>query len=844
MELFNDDDQKGRKGRGAAPSRGGAGGAGETHALRVNQQWAEQYNARKRRQELGKAREEGRLQETLAQAGDDGASVSSTSSSSSDEGEALTPAVNLAVLRTIQMIKAKDPRVYDSKHDWFEGVHGGPAAGSGADGGKPAQARRMRARDVVREQVLEAAREGREDAFHDDDSDAGDADRDKRGPTYVEEQAALKASFAAAADAADSGSESDAGGFRVKQKTASERAAEQADFEAWVKKQAGLTKTDETGEGTTDTAEAGAGAGGGSAVLRTDAERDALRRYLATDKLSPEDAFLREYVLKQRWRLPDSDDERTGDPLQERIIRADAKDEAALDAADDYERMYNFRFEEGDGTGGGAGRTHLVSHARGAGDSLRRTDNKRARARAERKRRKEEEKREREAELRRLRRMRQQELEAQLRAVKEAAGTGVQLPETVVSEEAAGAGAGASAAEQRAKALLDMDAEWDPAAHDAAMAQAFGDEYYEVTEGGTTAGAADGSSDEAAGDSDGADGEEAVGADEKPVFPFVPGIDDMPISDDDGALGAAPDDKETEERAIKERAAAKAEEEVAALHYEDVAGGVKTRFPYRKVPAADYGLEPDDILLAEERQLNAIVSLRRLAPFRETEWTLPGRKRRRDVASLRKRIAEEVPAILAAREAEERAKTKAGRRAAKREGERGHAEQDTDAAAGAAPDEQAPKEAAAQAQAGKKRRKRKPRSERRQAAVPEKAQAAAEASSAGHEAKASDAAADSSGAAADPAAAAAVRKGKRSRRGKAAAATDASDQRQATDDGHSSAASVPGSRLATYAFTGAAEHKARRTAAAVASIRAAPAGAKRKKHKKEKKAKKRRRHDE
>jgi len=44
------------------------------------------------------------------------------------------------------------------------------------------------------------------------------------------------------------------------------------------------------------------------------------------------------------------------------------------------------------------------------------------------------------------------------------------------------------------------------------------------------------------------------------------------------------------------------------------------RFKYRSVPANSYGLTDEEVLLADPAALNAYVSLRRLAPYREKEW--------------------------------------------------------------------------------------------------------------------------------------------------------------------------------------------------------------------------------
>ncbi|CDJ38970.1 krr1 family, zinc finger-containing protein, putative [Eimeria tenella] len=61
--------------------------------------------------------------------------------------------------------------------------------------------------------------------------------------------------------------------------------------------------------------------------------------------------------------------------------------------------------------------------------------------------------------------------------------------------------------------------------------------------------------------------------------------------------------------------------EYFALNYEDIIGGdLLTRFKYRKVQPNNYGMTLEDILEKTDAELNAQVSLKKLAPFREKEF--------------------------------------------------------------------------------------------------------------------------------------------------------------------------------------------------------------------------------
>lgn len=85
-------------------------------------------------------------------------------------------------------------------------------------------------------------------------------------------------------------------------------------------------------------------------------------------------------------------------------------------------------------------------------------------------------------------------------------------------------------------------------------------------------------------------------------------------------------------------------DDVLALGFEDViAGGLRTRFAYTAVPPDDFGLGVDELLAAEDADLNRYVGLRKLAPYRETPWVVPPKRRRRAVAEIRKRLLVSAP---------------------------------------------------------------------------------------------------------------------------------------------------------------------------------------------------------
>ena len=87
----------------------------------------------------------------------------------------------------------------------------------------------------------------------------------------------------------------------------------------------------------------------------------------------------------------------------------------------------------------------------------------------------------------------------------------------------------------------------------------------------------------------------------------------------DNIKAPPPPDYTWGEKGMESRAEGRYRVAGLSLDAEDtIAGGIKTRFKYRSVPAADYGLAPEEVLSLGDSDLNAIVGLRRVsAPYRD-----------------------------------------------------------------------------------------------------------------------------------------------------------------------------------------------------------------------------------
>ncbi|KAG7216165.1 hypothetical protein INR49_029013 [Caranx melampygus] len=516
--------------------------------LKINSQFAQKYEKYRQKEELQ------RLKDRYGDRADD--SDSETSESSSDDSEVeLDPEVERDFYRTLSLLKKKDPKIYQQDAKFY-------SEDASTSDAKPSTSKTavkpMYLKDYERKVILE--REGK----YEDDDDSDDEEASMRreraaSPSYVQEQKELKESFrkfVQDSDDEDEGSEEGEESQLLTRriKTQEEKDKEEADYVEWLKGQAELEGPEEV------------------------KDMKYLRDYWNDPELDERERFLRDYVLNKGYLDEDEDDDRI--PTYDEIVQEDVDDseeegENFLEKQEDFERSYNFRFEEPDAQ-------QIKTYPRNIATSVRSKDDRRKRKREEVKQRKEKEKEQKQEQLKQLKNLKRSEIMEKLKKLQELTGN-----------------------EQLAFNEVDLDGDFDPQQHDQLMQKVFGDEYYGNEE------------------------------DEKPQFDDDDELeehwnwdtwtgergegDDGEEYNEEGYDDAGPhcDDEGFIEKSFEQYL-----DEYYKLDYEDIIDDLPCRFRYRQVLPNDFGLSTDEILKSNDKELNRWCSLKKTCMFRSEKEEL------------------------------------------------------------------------------------------------------------------------------------------------------------------------------------------------------------------------------
>ncbi|ORZ36830.1 KRI1-like family C-terminal-domain-containing protein [Catenaria anguillulae PL171] len=639
--------------------------------LTINSKFAENYEQKKKKEELGRLQDKykgldknkaskfeklrrkyGRDVDVNDLIDDDAELLSDSEDDSESEeedevGELVTPEVDAQILKTIALIRKKDPKVYQSESAFFseEALETAQAEWKRKQQELKSRTKKVTLKDLEREQVLKGIV---------DVAAAGEEELAKlRELTHVEQQEQLKNEFKSVAFGGDDDDDAD-NLFTSVEKTDEMLAKEEEDYKKFL-------------------LESVAAAGGQDVFAVPDAQKDG-----KGGDDDQNEQFLMDYILNRGWiekedkqsgaaRLWDGDEAHPADTVDDLD-----QDEEMLDEMAGFEAKYNFRFEEANAI---EGDVTIKTHARDVPESARRKDDKRKRQREAKKARKEAEKLQKQEELKRLKNLKRDEIMTKLREIAEITGN-----EQVGFDE------------------VDLEAEFDPDAWDQKMGSVFDDDYYQAEDVEKPEWADDIDIGDIVGDEDMGLPESALveppshpeleqeGESKKKKkkkkkrqdedeedFIEVPDADAMdvdfvepiPAKAASAPVPAAKGKAKAKLSAEEQAAMADELDQLYKLDYEDIVGGMPVRFRYREVQAADYGLSVEDILEADDADLNQFVSLKKIAPFRppeKEEHDIKTLSKKYRVNEFRKKVAEKK------RKAEqEAAERRSGKAAAKTE---------------------------------------------------------------------------------------------------------------------------------------------------------------------------------
>eukprot|EP00040_Diaphanoeca_grandis_P027075 m.153082 g.153082 ORF g.153082 m.153082 type:complete len:826 (+) comp30828_c1_seq1:116-2593(+) len=614
MDLFEDDQAE-------APER-----------ISVNTKFAERHAHNKRREE--KDRLESKYGKRPVESDDD----SSSSTSEDSDAEALTKDAETDFLRTLSKLKAKAPEIYDKGHTFFKDDYTITSK-------KEKKEKPMYLKDHERMRLETKG----DKAFVSDDDEEPEMDPRKSKLAFNQEQRQIRKELMNSLgddrnnnNDGDDESDDDGDLFRPKMKTDQDLEEEEEDYERWL------------GEG-------------GVHDDDTEQELQPLRRFWTDEKLNETDRFLRDYLMKRKWKSDVGYSEDTA----KRAMKADeggvggggpgpsgprinlSDDEDHVEEQERFEKRFNFRFEDADSS-------EIKTYPREVDGSLRRKVTKRQAARERASSRKDDEKNLKAEEIKRLKNLKQQEILDKLQQIKDLTGNDVEGLENI-----------------------KLDADFNADDHDQQMQQVFNDNYYDHADDQKPQFPDDLGDIEDTYDDDenynegeyeeGYDGTEEYGAqggygDDD----FIMDADYVEADANATATTAASKKKQSKKEKKKSKKKKKMtrkelKELEAMLHegelkdveaaqgnvelqqkldeyynldYEDIVGGIPTRFKYREVIANDYGLSAQEIFTADDKELNQWASLKNMVKYRdESEDKFEKkmyRKRKGDIAFKKK----------------------------------------------------------------------------------------------------------------------------------------------------------------------------------------------------------------
>ncbi|XP_053996635.1 protein KRI1 homolog [Hylaeus anthracinus] len=542
--------------------------------IKINSDYAKKYDTWRQNEELNKLK--AKYGDIDGNATSDESSDTDSSSEEEEENE-LAQQFDKDFYKTLACLKKKDPRIYKQDVTFFDDTNKAQELYSekkSTDKSKKEKA--VYLRDYERKIILE-----REGKYSDsEDEDMLKQNKEKTNTfTYTQEQKQLKESFKGVLHDEE---EEDAELLKPKSKSESEKQKEEADYKEWLKGQE--SNIDETEQET----------------LKP------LRDFWSNPNLDSNEKFLRDYVLNNKY----LDKEYAGIDLNHaHMVYNDenlSEDEKNVEKQEEFEHKYNFRFEEPD-------QEFIKRYPRTMENSIRRKDTRRAQKRAEVKMRKAEEKLKKKEELKQLKALKRKEIEDKLMKLKEITGN-----EDIKFND------------------IDLDGDFDPTEYDKKMTEIFNDDYYAAPEDDIKPEFPEVDEELEIEDTWDNYDPNAENYEEEYKGPHCEDPDFNMDADYDASKSVQEEIEGTKKR--RRRRKSKFAELIAtkkpkfdpeqyksyneyfdkyySLDYEDMIGDIPCRFKYRKVVPNNFGLSVEEILMADDKELNKWCSLKKALQYK------------------------------------------------------------------------------------------------------------------------------------------------------------------------------------------------------------------------------------
>ncbi|KAH7907347.1 KRI1-like family C-terminal-domain-containing protein [Hygrophoropsis aurantiaca] len=613
--------------------------------LTINEHYAKAFEYKKEREELSKLKEK-----YGSDYGEDDEETDSEDAESEDEdGEELTPAVDAAILRTLARIKRRDPKIYDTTISVFDEEQ---------DRTERQVTDKVKRRVKDKSKPITIRQVALESVLH-----AGSRSPSPVALPHVEEQKLLRNETRQVFHGAFKADDDEL--LVPRERTRDEIEQEEEEYRTFLEREVGedlgklvvvagdehesemdipITKSD---TGDVQIQESGPEKKKKKDKKSKPKEHERKGKEKEKSKQEEDHEFLMNYILNRGWidrtsrRVPtykeitntksktksktaakrasdenshshsgsdsgSDNDARNGHSQDDAVA---VEDDADFDEiAERFETSYNFRFEEPDAA-------TIKGFPRVLPSTVRREDTTRKDARARRKERKDAELEKTREEVRRLKALKMREVRRRLERIGREGGV-----------------ADAGLAE------LDLEGDWDPAAHDAQMAGLYegGDgsdadgekpTWEDDIDIGEIALAGMESDEDRAASSTKRSKKDKKKEKKKKKRKGAEDDDDLGVdvdamdADVDVDVGAGDGEEEwdgTEE--MRKRKVEQYMDEVYGLDFNDVVAGLPTRFKYTTTAPQTFALTPAEILMATDQELTQYMSVKRYAPYRAEKW--------------------------------------------------------------------------------------------------------------------------------------------------------------------------------------------------------------------------------